>query len=482
MLNMKKTFLLPVLAVLLSFSMVQSVFADSASNFTYDNHYMNIQAPIAYEVEKVYYAADFEGMDSLSSLASMYVTDDKVYIATASAILVVDYDFNVVHILSEYETEDGDTDKISNPDGIFVKTDGTLYVCEPSNGRILVFDSDYQLIHNFGAPEGLSLDVAYKPAKIVVDSLGRMYVIATNVYEGILELSADNVYQRYFGTTTVSITPIQILYRMIASEEQLSRQSLILPTEYSSLAIDSNGFIYTPIQATDEEEPVRLLNVNGDDILPEDWKGDRPIGAVMIDETIGRSSLTYIDCNDYGMYMVVDSTYNQIFTYDESSNMLYVFGGTGDKDGCFRNLVSARWLGDTGKVICADKLNQSITVMSPTNYGQAIYNAVVSEYEGDRDTAVEYWQEALDMNAGLRIARDAIGRYLYWSGDYEAAMEQFEYIGRTDYYAKCFEKIREQIVRKNAPTFIACVAVVIVVIVVLRRIRRKRKEAKVYAA
>lgn len=458
--------------------------AEGSANYCFDNFAGNRKAPVAYEVEKVYHASDIEGVENLDNLASMFVTDDSVYVSTANAILVLDYNFKLKHVLSEYKDENGNDAAISMPDGIFVTKDGILYVCEPDKGLVLVFDKNYKLLNSFGMPEGLDLAVAYKPSQIVVDSLNRMYIIATNVYEGILEVNSENKFQRYFGSTTVSISAWDIFFRMIASEEQLSRQALLLPTEYSSMTVNDKGFIYTTIRAKDVDTPIRLLNVNGTDIMPENWSGDSPQGDVnysMIGLSSGPSSLTYIDCNEYGMYMVLDNVRNRIFTYDSASNVLFVFGGSGDKDGCFRNPVSIRWLGDSNKVLVADRLSQSITVMRPTNYASVIYEAVKLESEGEREKAVEYWQQALAMNNNCTVAKDAIGRELYWEGDYEGAQKMLKDIYRTDYYSMAFEKTREQVIRAYAPAAVAILVVLIVAIKVFRRIRRNRKGGSGYA-
>ena len=335
-----KNYLLYLLTGLMVLISPMTALAEGTANYFFGCGEGFRSAPVSYEVDKVYHAGDIEGVDNLDNLASMFVTDDSVYVATANAILVLDYDFKVKHILSEYQDLENNAVTISNPEGIFVTEEGTLYVCEPENSRVLVFGADYKLINSFGQPKGLDLAVVYKPSQIVVDSLDRMYIIATNLYEGILEVSSDNEFQRYFGTTTVSISVLDIFFRMLASEEQLSGQALVLPTEYTSMTVNDKGFIYTTIRSTDVENPIRLLNVNGDDIMPEDWQKNPPEGDI----TTGMSSLTYIDCNEYGMYMVLDSGTSRIFTYDEASNLLFIFGGSGDKDGCFRNPTSVRWL------------------------------------------------------------------------------------------------------------------------------------------
>ena len=472
-----KNYLLYLLTGLMVLISPMTALAEGTANYFFGCGEGFRSAPVSYEVDKVYHAGDIEGVDNLDNLASMFVTDDSVYVATANAILVLDYDFKVKHILSEYQDLENNAVTISNPEGIFVTEEGTLYVCEPENSRVLVFGADYKLINSFGQPKGLDLAVVYKPSQIVVDSLDRMYIIAPNLYEGILEVSSDNEFQRYFGTTTVSISVLDIFFRMLASEEQLSGQALVLPTEYTSMTVNDKGFIYTTIRSTDVENPIRLLNVNGDDIMPEDWQKNPPEGDI----TTGMSSLTYIDCNEYGMYMVLDSGTSRIFTYDEASNLLFIFGGSGDKDGCFRNPTSVRWLGHGNKVLVADRLSKSITVMKPTRYADAIFNAVKLEAEGEREAAVGYWRQALSMNHNYSVAKDAIGRELYWEGNYKESQEILKTIYRTDYYSMAFEKTREEIVRAYAPTAVVVLVVLIVAVKVLRRVRGRRKGGDGYA-
>jgi hypothetical protein len=176
-----------------------------------------------------------------------------------------------------------------------------------------------------------------------------MYIIATNLYEGILEVSSDNEFQRYFGTTTVSISVLDIFFRMLASEEQLSGQALVLPTEYTSMTVNDKGFIYTTIRSTDVENPIRLLNVNGDDIMPEDWQKNPPEGDI----TTGMSSLTYIDCNEYGMYMVLDravfspmTRHPICFSYSAAAAIRTAASGTPQAYGGWDTATRCWWLTD----------------------------------------------------------------------------------------------------------------------------------------
>ena len=453
--------------------------AESTSNYCYDTETKRyFTAPVAYEVDKVIYANDLDGVDSLNGIASMFVKGDYIYVATNQSVVVMDKDYHVKKILSEYTDLNGNEAKISGVDGIFVTDDGNLYVCEPKNGRILIFDKNLKLVKNFGQPEGLDISLSYQPTQIVVDSLDRMYVIANNIYEGILEIDSNNVFQRYFGETSVKYSALDLLWRELATEEQKAKQALWLPTEYSSMAISKTGFIYASISYTEEEEPIRLLNVKGSNILAYNDefklypKGDI-VYSIAGSGTIGKSSLAYIDCNEYGMYTVLDIVRNRVFTYDQTGNLLFVFGGKGDMEGCFRTPVSIRFVGDD--IIVADKMSESITVMTPTQYGQKIIDATKLDFIGEETAAIPYWEEVLYMNPNLERAYDAIAKAALREKDYDKAEEYFKLANNRTYYSKAYAKTRDVIIKEYITEVVVIAAVVIVGWNVFKVVRKKKK-------
>ncbi len=460
------------------------VMAESSSNYCYDTETKKyFTAPVAYEVDQVIYAKDLDGVDSLNGIASTFVKGDYIYVATGKSIIILDSDYRVEKILSEYTDLQGNTAKINGVDGIFVTDDGLLYVCEPNNGRILIFNSDLELVQNYGQPTGLELEnVSYQPKQVVVDSLDRMYIIANNIYEGILEVDSTNQFQRYFGETSVSYSAMDLLFRQLATEEQKAKQTLWLPTEYSSMAMGKTGFIYTSISFTEEETPIRLLNVHGTNILAynEEFKL-YPKGDIVYSlggaGTVGPSSLTYIDCNDYGMYTVLDAMRNRVFTYDENGNLLFVFGGKGDKEGCFRYPVSVRFVGDD--IIVADKMSESITVMTPTSYGQKIIDATKLDYMGEETQAIAYWEEILKMNPNLELAYDALGKAALRNKDYDTAEKYFKLANNRTYYSKAYAKTRDVVIEENITWVVAVVAVLIVGSNVLKQVKKRTKKGLV---
>ncbi len=460
------------------------VMAESSSNYCYDTETGKyFTAPVAYEVDQVIYAKDLDGVDSLKGISSMFVKDDYIYVATSQSIIILDSNYRVEKVLSEYTDLNGNTDKITGVEGIFVTDEGSIYVCEPNNGRVLIFNNKLELVKNFGQPEGLELEkISYQPNQVVVDSLDRMYIIANNIYEGILEVDSNNRFQRYFGETSVAYGAMDLLFRQLATEEQKAKQTLWLPTEYASMAMSKTGFIYTCISYTDEETPIRLLNVHGTNILAynEEFKL-YPSGDIVYSlagsGTNGPSSLTDIDCNDYGMYTVLDSMRNRIFTYDENGNLLFVFGGKGDKEGCFRNPVSIRFVGDN--IIVADKMSESITVMTPTIYGQKIIDATKLDYIGEELQAVDYWNEIITMNPNFELAYDALGKSAMRSKDYDAAEKYFKLANNRTYYSKAYAKTRDVIIEENITEVVVIVAGVVIAWNVYKQVKKRTKKGLV---
>lgn len=470
-----------VLTAILLFSFPMTAAAKGSSNYNYNTEFKHYDyAPVSYETDRVLFAKDF-GVDNLTNLTSIYVTDDKVYLAAADKIVVTDWNFQTEYVLSNYTDVDGKEQTITLPAGMFVTDEGDLYVTEPDNGRILKFDSNYQHVKTFKRPAGFDLDITYSPTQIVVDQVGRMYVIAKNVYEGILELNYDGEFSRYFGVNNVSFSPLDLFWRSIATETQRNKMALWLPTEFTSMAIADDGFIYTTCQSEEQVEPIKLLNAKGTNVLVSQSDKEYPSGDLdyMLsgqNGTGGASTLISIDCNDHGMYTVLDSKRSRVFTYDRSGHLLYVFGGTADQRGGFRNPVSVRFMGDN--ILVADKMAQSLVVMKPTEYANLINKATKLHYEGLRDEAIPVWEEVIKLNPNLQIAYDGIGKSAFSEGDFDTAMEMFRKANNKVYYSKAFDKVRNDYVKENFNTF-AAVIIVLIAANCGRKLYKRKKYGKV---
>ena len=71
-------------------------------------------------------------------------------------------------------------------------------------GEIIEFDQNGQYVRALGDPHCIGLNTSYKPKKLVVDSVGRIYVLIQNCYEGFAELDPEGNFNRYVGATEVT--------------------------------------------------------------------------------------------------------------------------------------------------------------------------------------------------------------------------------------------------------------------------------------
>ena len=412
-------------------------------SYTYNTDREMIPAPEAYTLERSV-NANVLGVSSLPTMQDVFVTDDRIYIAASNAIHITDWDFNLIDSITEFEIDDG-TDVIRDPAGLFVDDNGNIYVTDPSRQRILLFGADLQLLRAMGKPNAVGLeDVAYEPLEITVDQVGRMFVVVRNVYEGIMELAPTGDFTRFYGVNNVTFNPLELFWRSIATETQRERMALWLPTDFSNVSINEDGFVYATIQSGSESEPIKLLNSLGQDILRYPQRM-RPAGDY--EDRGGSSSFIAIDNNEYGSYVALDRTKNRIFTYNHDGYLLYIFGGQGNIEGTFQNPVDVKFMGD--RILVVDSLAQSIEVFRPTLYGEAINAAVAADQTNNPDDAAVLWAGVAEMNPQFDLAYISMGDAAYRQGEFDAALENYRLGDYRTGYSDAFEQVRSNWLDNN---------------------------------
>jgi len=457
---------------------------EGSSNYLYTMHGEAVSAPPAYTLAYSITARDYTEVDSLDGLVDAYVSDDAIYILCAKRLVILNHDYSFRQIVSTYVDDSGKEVKLDGCTGVTVVPNGEYYITQAEKSQILHFNADGTLIKVLGRPNIVGYEnVKYRPTKMVVDSAGRLYVISKGMYEGILELNADGSFTRFYGVNEVTFTPWDLLWRVFATKEQRARQSLWLPSDFTNLCIDQDGFLFATLLA-DDEKTVKRLNAKGENIIKVDAHQEYPQGDLWTNETgfgipTGRSQFIAVDVNDFGAYVCLDSTRSRVFCYNEDHNLLFVFGGPGDREGYFRNPVDVCFVGD--HILVLDSLAQSVEIFSPTLYGEALMKAVEYQYLYEYETAAKYWEEALAYNHNLTLAYSGVGRMMLRSGQTEEALKYLKMGDDRDYYDKAYEKVRTATLRANFVPMVGVLAGLIVLVAVVKKLKKanlKRKEGK----
>lgn len=405
--------------------------------------------------------------------------DGRIYIADTgnNRIVVLNREMNKVENIITTFDNNGTDDSFNQPYGVCVSENGQVYVADSQNRRVVVLEKDGTLVKIVANPQSESLDDGYvfTPLKVTVDYADRIYVIAQNMFEGIMVFESNGNFSSFFGTIDVKISLWEKFWKRIATKEERSKQQLYIPTEFTGIDIDPDGFVYATNIDSNGEQGVRRLNPRGEDVIK---KGENTnVGGDLwtegSTEYAGPSQFTDVVYRQNGIYSCLDRKRGRVFTYDHEGNLLYVFGGLGTQEGTFSLPVSIEDIG--GKLVVLDATRAQIVSFEETEYGRLINEAVSLRYDGDEAEAVELWRRVLELDENNELANTGIGKAYLTAGDYVNAMKYLKLGMNRDYYSIAYRRYRNGKLTENASYFLTGVLVLIVAWKVVKYIRNKKK-------
>jgi len=406
---------------------------------------------------------------TLASPEDLVVYEEEIYVVDSNqnSLIVIDDTFNLVgehksfDLSAEYElylTSIGINDfsdlTLNSPYGIDVLESG-IYICDTGNFRIVKLNHNYEVIAVFGDMDDKTFDeIDFEPKKITVDSSERMYVVAKNVYEGIMEINYDGSFNRFTGVNPIKLTPFEIFSRSLMSEAQKAQLQLFLPTEYTNVSINERSFIYSTSKtsANNDENPIQLINPKGVDVIKRNGYFP-PMADIhyvvgknnyVID---GPSELVDISATKNDIYTVLDQKRSRLFTYDGEGNLLYINGDEGSQSDKFSEGVAIEYFGDD--LLILDRGTKTIVIYQLTEFGAYVNQAIAYHDEGEFEKAAEVWKEVVKINSNYEIAFNGIGKLLLRQEKYKEAMEYFKLGHDTYYYSKAFKGYRNEIIEDN---------------------------------
>lgn len=383
---------------------------------------------------------------SFGALADVFGFEDLIYI--------VDKSNNAVHVLNkdyQYLVSFGQTDgdgKLSSPEGIFV-TEDAIYVADTGNFRVAVFDKDYNYLWEITAPDDPTFKQSpddpsgydFKPLKLAVHKTGRVYVIAGQIFEGILDFNPNGTFSRYVGANTVTLSAWEAFWLRFTTEKQRQTQGYRLATTFKNMNIDEMGYLYTVSSLVEGDKVIKKLNYKGIDVLTRNGYisqvGDIVVVPENNDVPSSASEFIDIDVNEFGNYSVLDITRGRIFTYDFEGNLLYVagqLGSIGNQSSNERDLfMQPKALAYyDNHVLVVDSMNNNLVVFEYTDFGRLVNEATQYYYDGEYSLARDTWEEVLVLNTNYFLAYAGIAKACLREGDFEKAME-YAKLGYDDY-------------------------------------------------
>lgn len=460
----------------------------SSSTYIYNSFGMSVATPDAYEYSRTVDLREVDGY-SVTRPTDMCVTDEYLYMLEMQLGVIFRFDaqMNYIDCLKEFTLPDGTKTELSKPEGIFVASNGTIYVADTGNSRVLVSDWKGNVSLVVVRPENIvgTLVANFLPTKVVADSAGRISVIARNINLGIMQFTAEGLFTGYTGAPSVKVDAFTKFLRSFYTDAQRADMVNYVPTEYSNMKIDENNFIWGTIMTLKDEDlnavvmsadlsgsttPIKKLNMKGADVLVR--RGDYPpIGDLVWTST--PSKIADVGLGPNNIYSMLDTTKCRIFTYNNDGILLYAFGGLGTVKGELRSPVAIDYIGDNIYVL--DSALCSVIVYEPTEYGKLLIDAEGYYADGDFDSANQAWKQVTELNSNFAYPYVGLGNAEYEVGNFDNAMEFYEYADDVDSYSNAKERLRKESMSRNFPYIVGALMIFIALFIgkgIFVRVRR----------
>lgn len=525
---MKKKIIVFILVLVTLFGFSANA-ASSYKSYVYDNNGKDYEAPDSFYFDKQYDLVNMK--DSNGKKVGMLtpndicVKNDLIYISgndenELGMVLVLNKDYTFNSVIKGFKhtikLEDGTTktfnDRFGSITSTFIDKDGNLFICDlngatpdnsdisvkedihddGSSGRVIKLNPNFeqQLVISGIKSEILPNDFSFQPKKIVVDNYGRIFVLSQGFTMGIMELDSDGGFVQCIGAPAVTYNPIELLWRAISTEAQRSSMEDFVPTEYSGIEIDDEGFIFvtnsTFAKSTYSDiNCVSRLNAKGTDVLRT--AGDNlPYGdtdASWRSTLEGPSKLVDIKSLDYGNYAVLDSLRGKVFFYNVDGVNLFEFGTVADDpdddhvtyiEGNLDVPVAIEWLNNQCLVL--DSELHCINTYSMTSYAEKIIEASKLHEEDKYDEEMTIWNEVLTLNNNSVAAKQNIAKVYYRDGDWQIAMKYFKEIKDQENYSKAYKYQRQEYINNYFTAAVAVIAVFVILLIIFKKWRKNHKK------
>ena len=436
--------------------------------YTYSINGDVLESPDAY-VPDVTVDSKYMGLDPKTPLADVRdieVDDEEnIYIVDGglNRIVVLDRYYKVKSEIDSFVNHQGVPDKFNSPTGVFV-SDEHIYICDTSNSRIVMLNkadySFYKIVQQPTSPLFESDDI-YSPIAVAVDSYGRMFIVSSTTYQGIIVMDEDGNFFGFIGAQAATVSALELLWRKFMSSEQIAASEQIVSTEYNNIEIDEEDFIFATISSIDEATlegviagkdksskyaPVKKFNANGSDVMNRNGFYP-PAGEVKMDGskkgTNGPSKLIDVAVGPHGTWSTIDEKRSKVYTYNDNGELLFAFGDkTGSQTGNVKDIEAVTYQGDKLVLLDKDNSNPCLVIYRRTEYGDILMKAIIDQEDMKFDEAAKNWEQILKRNNNFDLAYIGIGKYYHWDNDYETAMKYFKSAHDTALYSDAYNETR----------------------------------------
>ncbi|MBE6575064.1 MAG: hypothetical protein E7654_02180 [Ruminococcaceae bacterium] len=478
-----------VFAAIMLFAVPVSA-AKPYQTYTYSIDGMPLNSPDAYTPVMTVNSA-------YMGLAKAFDDPRDLFVDKDLNVYLVDAKNNMVHVLDRYYklkfsigakkfiNDQGVPDELTAPSGVFVNDD-TIFVADTDANRIVTFDLEGNFKKIIPQPESdlFAEGAVYKPVALAVDQYGRLYVVSSTTYQGIIVMTEEGEFTGFIGAQKVYANILDIIWRRFQTKAQRELTQSYIPTEFNNITINDEGFIYVTTSSIEESKqqsairtkagdyaPVKMLNAAGSEIMRRNGFF-APSGEVQVDSSVtadirGASRIIDVAVGPEGTWSIIDEKRQKVFTYDFDGNLLFAFGDKGQQLGNLSSIEAVVYQGDT--MLLLDKTADNFTVFKRTEYGDTLIRALEHQNNRQYELAVDDWTEILKRNSNFDTAYIGIGQALYRDANYEEALEYYKSAYDVANYSSAYKELRKGWIEKYILLIPVIAAVVITALVLFLR-------------
>ena len=420
--------------------------ADREYSWTLDKDSRSLASPLPY----IY---DFE-IDGMYQKSGTFKNPADIFIDSLGFVWIADTGNNRVlkfnadgTFVMQFGTPDGPA-KLNAPEGVFVTHQGDVWIADRGNGRVVLFTPSGEFVKQFGKPSSRLLvdDQVYQPNKVVIDRRGYLYVLnGGGDFRGIFLLDGEGTFRGFFGANRLTFDLGRLLIRIFTTEVQKKQISKTLPTHHANMFVDERGFIYTvsPLGAVDQ---IKKLNSIGNDVYTTgnrkygevEWRAGQQVKPQFVDVTT----------DSQGMVSALDFNSGRVYQYDQSANLLAIFGGRGAQRGKFE-LPQSLAVGPNGRIYVLDANRNNVQAFRPTEFAELLHRGSRLHFDGKYQEAEAIWREVLRRDSNFELAHVGLAKAFFKRGEYVAAMQEYEVARNRDGWSLAFGELRHDFIREE---------------------------------
>lgn len=405
-------------------------------------------------------------------------------------IVVLNPDGSLNRVISEI-TLDGRKFEMKEPQGIYVSDKNEIFIADTEGERILICDNNGAVKRVMKAPESdlIPNDFKFNPIGVLIDNSGYLNVLTRGSYYGAMLYDENYEFVGFFGANSVQGTVLDNITALFNSVFETNKKKAQrvrkIPYQFYDFDCDNTGFIYT-ISPSDKGQ-IKKINLKGSNVL----RLKKGLSVISGESYNFADSSTYVDVSGHklkhtfskiavdenGYVYALDTAYGQVYVYDDSCNVITVFGGGlghGDRNATF--VTASSIVVVNGKIWISDYEKNSITVLSKTEYGDLVMNAQNETVLGNFDAAESLWNEVLKYNSNHQLAYRGLGLSAINRKDYDAAMKYSKMGYDQETYAAAYGQVMNRFLNNHLWWILLIIVSILVFVVIWFSRPSKRDE------